>query len=298
MITGISILLPTYNDICTDAVSELARQAEDIEGLRWELIVADDGSTDPTIVAANNAINEIDHCRLICRKENVGRARIRNFLASEARFEWLLFIDSGMGIIRKNFILKYVKAADDGATVVCGGYEVAENAQELRGNLRFLYENAAEKTLSVQWRREHAYENFHTSNFIISKEVYLANPLDERFRRYGYEDVLLGKQLKKNHVFIEHIDNPVAFSRFESNQKFVQKTEESLLTLQEFAHELQGYSKILDAETQLHKWHLARPYVYIYNRCRERWRSNLCGEHPSLHLFKAYKIGYFLSLQA
>lgn len=299
MIDEISILLPTYNDVCIDAVRELARQAKCIVGVRWEVIVADDGSTDANAIEANSAINEIEGCRYIRRLENAGRARIRNFLAASARFKWLLFIDSGMGIIRGDFISKYLEAASEGEQVVYGGYEVVGNAQELERNLRFRYEKSNEKTLSLQWRRDHVYDQFHTSNFLISKVVYQQFPLDERVRRYGYEDVLLGKMLATANIRIKHIDNPIAFDNFESNELFVQKTEESLHTLRELADELQGYAKMLDAERRIRKWNLARPYLYIYNRSRQGWRSALCGDsRPSLLLFKAYKLGYFLSLQA
>lgn len=298
MINGISILMPTYNDVCIDAVCELARQAENTDGVNWEIVVADDGSTDTNTIVANSAIDNLEHCRYIRRNENVGRARIRNFLASESCFDWLLFVDSGMGIIRKDFILKYLKAVDGGTKVAYGGYEVIGNARELSGNLRFKYEKKAEKKQSIQWRSGHVYENFHTSNFMISKAVYMDNPLDERFQRYGYEDVLLGKQLEKKRIHIEQIDNPVAFDRFENNEQFVQKTEEGLLTLHEFADELQGYSKLLEAEAWIRKWNLSRPCIYIYNRCRKLWRSNICGGHPSLHLLRAYKLGFFLSLRA
>ena len=297
MIAEISILMPTYNEVCIETVLRMARQARNIDGLSWEIIVADDGSTDKDSITANDDINRHDHCRFIRRDENVGRARIRNYLASEAKYKWLLFVDSGMGIIRDDFIVKYLKAADDGAQVAYGGYEVVGDAREFRDNLRYKYEKSAEKTHSLQWRKAHTYGNFHTSNFMISKAVYMDNPLDERFNRYGYEDVLLGKQLEKKQIYIEHIDNPVAFDRFENNELFMKKTEDSLLTLHEFADELKGYAKMLDAEAWFRKWHLSRPYVYIYNRCRKLLRANLCGKFPFLFLFKAYKLGFFLSLQ-
>ena len=78
-------------------------------------------------------------------------------------------------------------------------------------------------------RQKNPYSDFHTSNFIIKRSIMLQHPLDERFRQYGYEDVLLGKTLKNNHIKIEHIDNPLGYEHFIENWSFVIKTEESLL---------------------------------------------------------------------
>ena len=52
----LSILIPTFNDVCNDVVKELQRQASQIEGLSYEIVVADDGSTDTEAMAANEAI--------------------------------------------------------------------------------------------------------------------------------------------------------------------------------------------------------------------------------------------------
>lgn len=288
----ISILIPTFNDVCKDTVEVLQRQAEKIDGLLYEIIVADDGSTDDDAKLENQSINHLPHCRYIVREQNVGRAAIRNFLASEATYNWLLFLDSGMSIGDEGFLLRYMQSDAD---VVCGGYQVIEPL-ESHSNLRYLYEKAAEEQLSKESRSAAPYQNFHTSNFLMARSIYLAHPLDTRFRRYGYEDVLMGKQLQEAGVTIGHIDNPVLFDRFDSNERFVEKTEEALQTLHDFREELTGYSRMLDVAGKLEKWGLVRPYLFIYNRMKEKWRSNLCGHAPSLLQFKLYKVGYYLSL--
>ena len=53
---SLSILIPTFNDECHALVSALALQAQAVEGLQWEILVADDGSTDAHVVAANKEI--------------------------------------------------------------------------------------------------------------------------------------------------------------------------------------------------------------------------------------------------
>ena len=121
---SISILMPTYNNVCVGLVEMLHAQCEriarrDATGLVYEIVVADDGSTDSRTVTENRAINALDHCRFIERKTNSGRSAIRNFLAKESCGEWLLFIDSDVVIDCDDFIGRYL---DSNATaVVCGG---------------------------------------------------------------------------------------------------------------------------------------------------------------------------------
>jgi len=285
----ISILIPNYNGICTTLVSELHKQAEEL-GIDYEVIVADDGSTQADCVRANYSINELSHCRYLVRQENVGRAAIRNFLASESQYEWLLFIDSDMVIRRADFLRKYCYAPDN--PVIVGGVTIG-NPQE--GNLRSMYEMAAADAHTVEKRCSHPYHDFHTANFLIRRELMLAHPFDLRFRHYGYEDVLLGKQLQQLGIPILHIDNPLSFEVFESNDHFVSKTEEGLRTLFTFQEELQGYSHLLDLSS--HWWFpLVRPLVRLWHHCFGQWeRKRLTGNRPSLLLFRLYKTGYFIS---
>ena len=111
-------------------------QCEDIEGLRYEIIVADDGSTDKHTCHINKEILELENARYILRKENVGRAAIRNFLADEASYEWLLFIDSDMTMLLDDFILHYIEL-DNSFKVAYGGYQLGNGEIS---NLRYLYE--------------------------------------------------------------------------------------------------------------------------------------------------------------
>ena len=287
----LSILIPVYNNICTTMVEQLSLQAESIQGLNYEIIVADDGSTDETSVMTNEAIEQLPHTYYIKRDENQGRSAIRNFLARHAHYQWLLFIDCDMVITHHNFLLRYLQAAN--SEVVIGGYSVGKGEQS---NLRYCYEKEAEPHHTAEQRRLHPYRHFHASNFLISREVMLSSPFDERFRHYGYEDVLLGKQLSKANISIEHIDNTVGFHTFETNANFVSKTEEGLLTLHEFRNELRGYNGLLTIVEGIHL-NIVKSIIRLWHKAfgpiERRW---LCGKHPNLTVFKLYKLGYYLSL--
>lgn len=293
---SLSILIPTYNDICVTLVQDLLDQCKDVAGLHFEILVGDDGSTSQASIDANSKIANLPHCRFITCGKNRGRAAIRNFLAREARYEWLLFIDSHMSVINAAFIEKYLShTVDDG--ILYGGYKIVGDEDAHRGNLRWKYEVSCEETLTAENRMKNPYANFHTSNFCIPCEVMRSHPLDERFTHYGYEDVLYGKALKMAGIPIRHIDNPVGFGRFEDNGKFLHKTEEALSTLYQFREEIGDYSRMLTIIKKMKRYHLLWIPRCLYALLRSFLSHNLTGKHPSLKAFDLYRLGYYLKIE-
>ncbi len=286
----LSILIPVYNTVCVPLVTAIRQQAVSA-GITFEIIVGDDGSTEHQTVEANQSIDAMEHCRYICRQPNAGRAAIRNFLAREARYPWLLFIDSHMTVCSQQFLQHYLET--DG-NVIYGGYIVGEGETS---SLRYCYEKACEAQHRASVRQQRPYQHFHTCNFVVSRDVMLAHPFDERFRRYGYEDVLFGKQLKQGGISITHIENPVGFLTFEPNDQFLRKTEEALDTLNDFRDDLRGYSQMLTLTEGIHIG-LVKSLIRLWHRLFGTIeRRNLCGRHPNLTVFKLYKIGYYLTIK-
>lgn len=286
----LSLLLPSYNNKCYTVVECLQKQAAAMEGLEYEIIVADDGSRDQVSVISNLRINELPHCRYIRRQENVGRAAIRNFLASEAKGEWLLFLDSDVAIVRNDFLCRYLATE---AEVVDGGVEVP--AIQANYCLRYLYEKKSEPIHTSAKRTERPYQSFRTTNFMVHRSLFDRCSFDESFRNYGYEDVLFGKHLQKLGIPILHIDNPVGLDVLESNEVYVQKMEQAMQTLYQFRADLQGYSPLLDAVGTLQRWHMLWA-VRLWHWCLGGWeRRNLCSKSPFLCLLNIYKLGYYVT---
>jgi len=283
---NLSVLIPTFNDGCVELVTTLYQQAEAL-GIGYEILVADDGSTDKAVVEENRQINGLSNCRLIEQPVNQGRAAIRNFLARQAKYPWLVFIDSDMVVCSEDYVRRYAETA--GSSVVDGGVVIG---QVIQGNLRSLYEKAAEQEHTFEKRQLSPYQDFHTANFMIERELMLQHPFDERFRYYGYEDVLFGKAMQQAGIPITHIDNPLSFEVFEDNAAFIAKTEEGLRTLYTFREELKDYSRLLITMSRLpqgpiHLWHK------LFGKLE---KQNLVGRHPSLLVFNLYKIGYLSHL--
>ena len=293
-INALSILIPTYNDLCVKLVGDLRQQAEGI-GIVYEILVGDDGSTDAEVIAENRQIEQWEHCHYLIQPQNSGRAAIRNLLANQAQYDYLLFIDSDMTVVRPDYINKYVSETAD---VIDGGVIISHQTDNPPNkNLRYLYEKASEHEHTTEMRQKRPYHDFHTANFLIRREFMLAHPFDERFRYYGYEDVLFGKQLHADRIAITHIDNPMGFCTFESNSLFVAKTEEGLRTLFAFRDELRGYSRLLTFVEGIHIPAVLSVIRLLHRLFGSLVRRNLCGPHPILRFFGLYKIGYYLTLK-
>ena len=290
----LSILLPSYNNECYSLVKKLHGQVSGIDGLRFEIIVADDGSTDRRTVEANRPIDELPGCSYVERPCNVGRAGIRNFLARSARYAYLLFIDSDMNLCSDDFVGKYL--ACGASQVVYGSYVVLPPSVAPLHNLRYVYEYRGQPDRACEVRRRNPHHDFHTSNFLIRREVMLAYPFDERFRYYGYEDVFFGRVLQDAGIPIEHIDNPTLFDRFETNADFLAKTEEALQTLAQFSGELQGYSRLLSTVFFLRRHHLGRFVTLEHRLLGGYFRRRLLRNIPSMTVFKCYKLGFLYRL--
>ena len=296
MFQSLSILIPTYNNVCLELVKSLQAQAAALPDFEYEILVADDGSTDRKTIYENREIRAIPYCRYIEREQNVGRAAIRNFLAKEALYPWLLFIDSNMNVIDTEYLATYLKAEE--SDVIYGGYQIKREDKRYQHNLRYIFESIGTQNSDYLQRQNHPYRDFHTSNFIVKQDVILRYPLDERFKNYGYEDVLWGKTLKDHNISISHIDNMLGYEHFIGNMSFLHKTEESLHTLHQFREELQGYSKILDYSQKIRRWHLYPVCQKLFPLLSLSIKARLTGNKPSIFWFNIYKLLYYIHLDA
>lgn len=285
---GLSILIPTYNYCCMKLVRDLHEQALLIN-IPFEILVADDGSNDTITIKNNEVINSLSHCRYIRREQNTGRAAIRNFLVQQSAYSLLLFLDGDSKITHSDFLHNYLETD---APVVDGGVTLFLD-KDLSNNLRYKYEFANKDRHTAIQRQSRPYQHFRTTNFIVSRDIMILHPFDERYRYYGYEDVAFGKVLQENNVDICHIDNPICMEGLEDNPDFVRKTEEGLQTLFRFKEELKDYSHMLSFLHQMSS--MTIKCIQLFHQLFGGLeRRNLTGRHPSLMIFKLYKLGYYL----
>ena len=302
----LSILLPSYNNVCVSLVQVLQRQADALRGkldkpFRYEIIVADDCSTDAACIDANRVIGDMLHCRYLRMEQNVGRAQIRNVLISVCCGVYVLLIDSDLFLCDDNYLYKYATSTAD---VVYGGTRIGgeglamvdneANTENLKGNLRYIYEKKAEPSHRAAFRQLRPNQEISVCNLYARRDIMEAHPFDSRFKAYGYEDVLFGKRLAESGIEVTHIDNPVLINEFEPNSVFVKKTEEAILTLCRFEQDLEGYSNLKTKVTSLGRYIPLSLFRLWHRIMKNKEKRNLTGSKPSLLLFKLYKLGFFL----
>ena len=113
----ISILIPIYNFAVKELVSELSRQAQELN-LDFEILCIDDNSKSK-YTELNKNIKKIYGVNYKLNKKNIGRSAIRNLLTKQSKYDYLLFLDCDVKI-KDNFIRKYIKFKDKSDVIVGG----------------------------------------------------------------------------------------------------------------------------------------------------------------------------------
>lgn len=299
MIDKLTILIPVYNDDASSLVQALVAEARNVKGLDYEIIVFDDGSTDARCIEANHRLALLPGCNYVSAPHHSCRASMRNAMLRQGKYEWCLMIDARLRPANPDFISRYIHAGADGCGAVCGGVVVdgGKNAKKLyRENLRFRYEKHAERHHSVAMRRQRPYQSFRTTNILLRRSVLQHTPYDERIIGYGYEDVMLGRDLEHAGVKVLHIDNPVAYTSFEDNDRYLAKLDEALHTLHCFNSELYSYSPLLRTIESLKRLHLLWLVKWFHLFFGKFEHRILTGRHPKLFLLRLYKVGAYATL--
>lgn len=299
MIDQLTILIPTFNDSARALVTELSRQASLISRLRYEIYVVDDGSTDARVIAENARVGTLPYCHFVQTPHHDCRSAMRNAMARFGQYDWCLMVDARLTPCSASFLRSYLDSPVPAGGVAVGGVVVDGGADEqllTRENLRFRYERHEQARHSLAARQQRPYRSLRTTNFFFHRSVLQRVPYDERVKGYGYEDVLLGKALQVAGIPILHMDNPVAYTSFESNGAYINKVEEAMRTLSLFQKDLRGYSPLLSLAQGLARWQLA-PAVRLFHRLFGRMeKRQLTGRRPSLLVFKFYKLGFFMAM--
>lgn len=287
-----SVLIPSYNTDCLPLVNSIYKQAK-ILNVPFEIIIADDAS-DEQFRDINRVIDAWEEGRYIQCNENKGPAVLRNLLADEAKYDYLLFLDTDTFPVADTFLSNYLKAAKHGLTV-CGGFTYKGLSIPANATLRYKYGAKVEEKPAEE-RARNPYESFISMNFMIEKSAFNKVRFDEGFH-LGYEDTYFGMNLKRAGVDILHIDNPVYHKVGESCEQFLTKIERAVSNLVGHEEQLEEYVKLLRWYGMVKKMRLTRVTAYLYLSTKKAIIAQLKSRNPSLSLFAFYKLGYFCSLQ-
>ena len=296
-VEGLTVIIPTYNFICVPLVQELCRQCRQyLSDGHYEILVYDDASTDLSTLTANRAIHDLPGCTFIENPFNKGRSRLRNQLIRDARFQYILIIDSDAEVCSPSFIQNYMEVIAD-YDIVIGGIQTSERYRRSDNLLRFRYEMAANRSIrQLDYCNQHPYWHFSTFNAMFHTKVFQQAMYNETITGYGFEDTLLGVELEKAGFRAIHINNPLIHTGIDSTDSFLEKTEESLQNLFQLYDAIGSYSTLCRWYERLKRWHIHR-LMALWHTWAEEWeRKHLYGKHPSLRVFNLYKLGRFTQI--
>lgn len=224
----LSVCIPVYNTDVTELVEQLFHQSS-FQSRKVEIIVIDDKS-EPSWKTKLKSLE--GKCRIIELEQNIGRSRIRNRFLNYAAGKYLLFIDGDSSIISSDFLSLYLTQLEqNNSLVLLGGSIYQKEKPERNKLLRWRYSIEREsKSAELRMKGNHA---FKTNNFIVQKSIFETIKFDETLNGYGHEDTLYGIELERKRVIIDHIDNPVLNKHLDTNEVFLNKTENAIQNLLE-----------------------------------------------------------------
>jgi glycosyltransferase involved in cell wall biosynthesis len=288
----ISVLIPVYNTNVIPLISELTRQLNNLH-IQGEIIVFDDNSL-PAYREINKPVTNLPQVVYKELKQNQGRTAIRQLLAAAAKYEWLLFLDNDSGILRNDFLEKYIAALTKGYDAYIGGTSYPAKVAECDKKLHWKYGINREAVKGNKTA-------FHTNNFCIRKDVFVQFNFPSFLKQYGHEDTWMGMELERIGKKIYRINNPVEHLNIENTSIFLNKTQQALqnLLLLESVIEkkrLLEQVPMFRLYHQIKQFHLAFAVTFIYSSTKKKILRNLHSCNPSLLAFDFFRLYHLIRL--
>lgn len=287
----LSILIPVYNYDCRKLIYSLSAQAQKLD-VEYEILVFDDGSS--AFLEENREIESLPHIVYRELEKNVGRSVIRNLLADEARFPYLIFMDCDMQVISDSYLKNYLDHIGD-APVICGGHTFCKK-EDLPGNSMLHWTYGMNRESKPKKDRK----MFLSGNFFIKKSVFEKVRFDEKIWNYGHEDTLFGIELIKNDIPVLFINNPLLHNGINTNKEFLDKTKSSLKNLSfiylNLISEKEARNiRLIATYEKFRKIGMTGILRILGITFRPIIERNLNSSRPSMLLFDFYKLAYFCS---
>ncbi len=292
----LSICIPVFNYNVTPLIEELLGQVKNIN-IPYEIIIIDDGSDEEFKKLNVQATKKTNYIQL---DKNIGRAKIRNKFLEISQYEYLLFIDNDSRINSNSYLKNYLELINSSKiNIVFGGRIFGKKPSDRKKILRWKYGKFTEsKPASI--RNLLPNKSFMTNNFLIHRTLYEKVKFNENLVEYGHEDTLFGYELKKLGVEIKHIDNPVLNGDYESNEKYLLKTEKAILNLIYMLKYTNNDSDFIE-DVRLLKCYKRVVSLKLAGLLKLFFRLKLPFTHfllsrgiASLKMFSFYKLGYLM----
>ncbi len=203
----ISVIVPTYNNRHVLEKTLEALQAQTFPAQEYEIVVADDGSTDGTagMVQAMSGRLPIRYLA----QAHAGRSAARNQAARAARGRILLFVDSDIWAMPGLLAAHHRHYPPQARKLGVQGRSLTHPDARVTPFMK-----AKDITPDLTVRRRHNLSPVHiiTRNFsILRGEFEAAGGFDEAFTGYGWEDIELAMRLRSRGVTFDYEPDALAY---------------------------------------------------------------------------------------
>ncbi len=288
----LSIVIPIFNQDVRKLVDILLKQCQKAN-IAFQILCFDDGSI-PKYKETNQSLSSIINVNYTEMTENLGRARIRNWLGKAAYYDYILFLDCDCVVKDKNFIKNYLKHLSPD-TVICGGTHYSRSKPRSKKKILHWKYATKREALSAKKLNKEPYMNFRSNNFIIPTAIFAQTLFDETVQGYGYDDLLYAKVLERKDIKLMHIDNPILNHNLDVHTDFIKNTEISVKNLVHLYKSGQltktrlilGYEKLRD-------YNLIKSFKWSYRKLENRIEDNFFKDNPSIPLFNLWKLMLFV----
>ncbi len=291
----LSILIPVFNYPVQDLVFRIREMAQR-ENVDYEILIADDASTNSSFLKQNEFLSELDNCSYFKFESNKGRTATTDYLAEQAQYKHLLFLDADVLPAKEDF-LKIILENLSKAPVLFGGITYPEVNSNPDSRLRFVYGHKRESR-PLDLRIQQPYRSITLAAVVITKKLFeeIEMPLTNL---YGL-DIYFSYRLKQLQTKIVHLDNPVIHMGLESTSDFLSKTRDGLETMVMLErNKFVGlhYRPLQVVALRFEKLKMTHSFIRLFKRIEPQALKNLHSQSPSLKLFDAWRLYHFLKLK-
>jgi glycosyltransferase involved in cell wall biosynthesis len=313
----LSILIPIYNCDILPLLTLLYRAAM-AENIVFEIICIDDASPQRECLSAlrQSPLATADNIRLIFLPQNIGRARIRNLLAQEAKFDFCWFLDADMlpfsetesgreaaaKVLLHNYLelIGSLSIAPNREYVICGGHSYREEPPKDSALCLHWWYGSRREVRAVDLRAAEPYKSFTTSNFVASRSIFAHTTFDANISQYGHEDTLFGAALARRGTPFLHIANPMEHCGLERAEVFLRKTRQAVENLYKLNARISLDDmpiRLWQTYRRLARWRMLWLMRFLFWLLAGFWLRHLCSRpRPNLRYLDLYKLGYLCRL--
>jgi glycosyltransferase involved in cell wall biosynthesis len=240
----LSICIPVKDFDVHPLVDALLKEVRE-QQLSIEILIVEDGS-DASGKLLNDSLHQEPEVSLFSFEKNKGRSAARNYMAQKAHGEYLLFIDADSLPVSPRFISIYLDQLRSDV-ILSGGRHYSDLYRTPGHLLHWKYGIHREIASAIKTNRV----GFQSNNFLIKKSIFDIIRFDESLVLYGHEDTLFGIMAKAHGIAVAGIDNPVIHTCLETNEVFLNKTEDGVISLLQIIRQKALYPDGIEKEFKL-----------------------------------------------